>query len=241
MTIHFISDLHLSEEVPALNRLFTHTLAKWRGNIEALYILGDLFEYWVGDDDASPFLDSMLGALKNFSSATPLFVMHGNRDFLLGEGFCQTSGATLLADPVEIEAHGRKILLSHGDALCTGDVPYQQFRQMSRNPAWQQGLLAKPLAERHVMARQIRAMSETKKLENGLTDISDVAVNAVIQLLAAHPGAILIHGHTHRPAQHTHTLPDGSTTERWVITDWHASQGGYLALDEHGISTHQLA
>jgi UDP-2,3-diacylglucosamine hydrolase len=240
MAIHFISDLHLSEEVPTLNRLFADTLAAWRGRIDALYILGDLFEYWVGDDDNSPFIETALAQLASFAAATPLFVMHGNRDFLLGEGFCRATGAKLLADPTELTLYDKKIVLAHGDALCTGDAAYQQFRQMARNPAWQQGLLAKSLAERHAMARQIRSMSEGKKQETGLTDISDVASDSVVTLLEAHPGAILIHGHTHRPAHHVHELSDGQHAERWVIQDWHGATGGYLKLDETGISAHPL-
>lgn len=240
MTAHFISDLHLSEEVPALNRLFADTLAAWRGNIAALYILGDLFEYWVGDDDDSPFLRESLAVLREFAAVTPLYVLHGNRDFLLGEGFCRASGAMLLADPTALQLEGHAILLSHGDALCTGDTAYQQFRQMARNPAWQQGLLAKPLGERHALARQIRSMSESKKQADGPSEISDVAPEAVIELLAAHPGHTLIHGHTHRPAHHVHALPDGSQAERWVIADWHDTRGGYLKLDESGISAHPL-
>lgn len=240
MAIHFLSDLHLSEETPALNRLFADTLTAWRGQIDALYILGDLFEYWVGDDDDSPFISQALKQLADFAAVTPLYVMHGNRDFLLSEGFCQATGAKLLEDPSEVTLYGKKIILSHGDVLCTGDTAYQQFRQMSRNPAWQQGLLAKSLAERHAMARQIRAMSENKRQENGLSDIGDVTPDAVLALLRAHPGATLIHGHTHRPARHEYDLGEGVSAERWVIQDWHGETGGYLKLDESGISAHPL-
>lgn len=230
MAIHFISDLHLADDTPALNRLFLDTLQAWQGRIDALYILGDLFEYWVGDDDDSPFLETPLAAMRAFAAATPLYVMHGNRDFLLGEGFCLRSGARLLDDPSLIETHGRRCLLSHGDALCTGDAAYQQFRTVSRNPQWQRAMLARPLAERHAIARQARQQSEMSKQQNGLSEISDVAADAVEALLAAHDWPTLIHGHTHRPAVHRH-----GASERWVIQDWHGNQGGYLRLDDAGI------
>jgi len=243
MAIHFISDLHLADDTPVLNTLFTDTLAAWRGKIDALYILGDLFEVWVGDDDSSPFIDAMLAAMREFAAATPLYVMRGNRDFLLGDGFATATGATLLADPTCIEAFGQRVLLAHGDAMCTDDLPYQQFRAMARNPQWQAGILAKSLAERHVIAQQIRAMSETGKAENGLSAISDVTEAAVQATLAEQTQdgvpPLLIHGHTHRPAHHDVTVA-GHATQRWVITDWHDGKGGYLLLDEAGVSAHPL-
>ncbi|MBT2867447.1 UDP-2,3-diacylglucosamine diphosphatase [Chromobacterium violaceum] len=230
MAIHFISDLHLADDTPALNQLFLDTLAAWRGRIAALYILGDLFEYWVGDDDDSPYLAAPLAAMRDFAAQTPLYVMRGNRDFLLGAGFEARSGARLLDDPTLIEAHGQRILLSHGDALCTDDAAYQQFRALSRSPQWQQAMLAKPLAERHAIARHARAQSEMNKQQTGLTDISDVTETAVRELLAAHGWPTLIHGHTHRPAHHLH-----DASSRWVIQDWHGGRGGYLLLDDGGI------
>ncbi|MBA8734908.1 UDP-2,3-diacylglucosamine diphosphatase [Chromobacterium violaceum] len=230
MAIHFISDLHLADDTPALNQLFLDTLAAWRGRIAALYILGDLFEYWVGDDDDSPYLAAPLAAMRDFAAQTPLYVMRGNRDFLLGAGFEARSGARLLDDPTLIEAHGQRILLSHGDALCTDDDAYQQFRALSRSPQWQQAMLAKPLAERHAIARHARAQSEMNKQQTGLTDISDVTETAVRELLAAHGWPTLIHGHTHRPAHHLH-----DASSRWVIQDWHGGRGGYLLLDDGGI------
>jgi UDP-2,3-diacylglucosamine hydrolase len=230
MAIHFISDLHLADDTPALNQLFLDTLAAWRGRIEALYILGDLFEYWVGDDDDSAYLEAPLAAMRAFAAQTPLYVMRGNRDFLLGAGFEQRSGAVLLDDPTLMEAHGQRILLCHGDALCTDDVAYQQFRAVSRSPQWQQAMLARPLAERHVIARQARQQSEMNKQQTGLSAISDVTEQAVGELLAAHDWPTLIHGHTHRPARHRH-----GASSRWVIRDWHGETGGYLALDDAGI------
>lgn len=239
MATHFISDLHLSEDTPALAALFQRTLADWAGRIDALYILGDLFEYWVGDDDDSPFLADMLAAMRDFSTLTPLYVMHGNRDFLMGSGFEARSGASLLADPQPVTLYGKPYLLAHGDALCTDDAAYQQFRAMSRNPAWQAAMLARPLAERHAIARAARRESEGQKREQGYTEIGDVTEHAVLALLVAHGWPTLIHGHTHRPAQHQHG--DGQhQAQRWVIQDWHDDRGGYLVVDEAGVRAHGL-
>ncbi|WP_174875782.1 UDP-2,3-diacylglucosamine diphosphatase [Vogesella oryzae] len=240
MAIHFISDLHLHDEASWLGELFTRTLAEWRGKIDALYILGDLFEYWVGDDDRQAFSDTMLAAMRDFSAVTPLFVMRGNRDFLLGPGFAAASGATLLEEPHLLKAYGRDYLLVHGDGECTDDAPYQQFRAMVRQPAWQAAFLQKSLAERHAIARQVRGMSEQKKQTQGPSEISDVTPAAIEALLARYPGATLIHGHTHRPARHEHRV-NGEERERWVIADWHDGHGGYLRLDSVGLSAHPLA
>lgn len=240
MAIHLISDLHLHPGEPWLGQLFTRTLADWRGNIDALYILGDLFEYWVGDDDDEPFTRDMLAQMRHFTAQTPLYVLRGNRDFLLGAGFAAASGATLLDEPHTLTICGQPYVLVHGDGQCTDDAAYQQFRAMVRQPAWQAAFLQKPLAERHAIAQQIRTMSEAKKQSDGLTDIGDVNADAIRALLAAHPGATLIHGHTHRPASHT-LLLDGVPRQRWVIADWYAGHGGYLRLDEHGVSAHPLS
>ncbi|KUM01635.1 UDP-2,3-diacylglucosamine diphosphatase [Chromobacterium subtsugae] len=234
MAIHFISDLHLADDTPALNQLFLDTLLQWRGRIDALYILGDLFEYWVGDDDDSSYLEAPLAAMREFAASTPLYVMRGNRDFLLGAGFEARSGAKLLDDPTLTDVHGQRILLCHGDALCTDDAAYQQFRALSRSPQWQQAMLAKPLAERHAIARHARAQSEMNKQQTGLAAISDVTEAAVQALLAAHGWPTLIHGHTHRPARHRHQAGE-SGASRWVIQDWHGGRGGYLLLDDAGI------
>ncbi|MBV8049522.1 MAG: UDP-2,3-diacylglucosamine diphosphatase [Paludibacterium sp.] len=239
MAIHLISDLHLSDDTPELTALFLGTLQAWQGQLDALYILGDLFEYWVGDDDDSPFLRDTLAAMRAFADKTPLYVMHGNRDFLLGEGFARASGARLLSDPHPLVVGGARYLLSHGDALCTDDTAYQQFRAQSRSPAWQQAMLARPLAERHLIARMARQESEAAKRQTGLTAISDVTDAAVLALLDAHGWPVLVHGHTHRPA--VHVVERGERqTQRWVIADWHDGQGGYLAIDGHGIGAHAL-
>ncbi|OWY39897.1 UDP-2,3-diacylglucosamine diphosphatase [Xenophilus sp. AP218F] len=239
MVIHFISDLHLADDTPELTRLFLSSLQSWQDRIDVLYILGDLFEYWVGDDDDSAYLEAPLAAMREFSRHTPLYVMHGNRDFLMGPDFEERSGATLLPDPTLIDTTAGRFLLSHGDALCRDDAAYQQFRAMSRNPDWQRAMLARPLAERHAIARQARAQSEMAKRQHGLTAISDVTEDAALALLAEHDWPTLIHGHTHRPARHLHVAGE-RRAERWVIQDWHGSAGGYLRLDENGLSAHAL-
>lgn len=239
MAIHFISDLHLSEEHPELAELFERTLAEWAGRIDALYILGDLFEYWVGDDDAgSPFNARMLDALARFAAQTPLYVMHGNRDFLLGEGFERASGARLIADPTPIDAYGQRILLSHGDVACTADIAYQAFRALRSQPAWQAALLARPLAERHAIARAARTQSEGQKAVQGYTEEGDVTAEGLAALLEPCGWPVLVHGHTHRPG--CYPVADGKT-RRWVIADWHDGAGGYLRLDGDGLAALRLA
>ena len=243
MSIHFISDLHLSPATPALTELYQRTLNDWRGQVEALYILGDLFDYWVGDDDDEPYLVEQTAVLRRFADATPLYIMRGNRDFLFGQQFAANSGATLLDDPHLLSYAGQRYVLTHGDALCTDDVAYQQFRMMARNPAWQAATLAKPLAERCLLAQQLRMMSEGNKQQQGKTSISDATEQGVQALLAQFSDngtlPVLIHGHTHRPAMHRHSINDHSA-ERWVIADWHDGQGGYLRLDEGGLTAHAL-
>jgi len=239
MAIHLISDLHLAPDTPELNRLFQTTLESWSGKIDALYILGDLFEYWVGDDDDTASNCATIEVLRAFSRQTPLYIMHGNRDFLLGAQFAEHSGATLLPDPHLLTVGEQRYLLSHGDALCTDDLAYQQFRVVSRQRAWQQAMLARPLAERHAIARMARQDSEANKHNTGINPISDVTDSAVHALLEQYAWPCLIHGHTHRPAQH-HVEHNGHQSQRWVITDWHEQQGGYLRLEDGTVSAHPL-
>ncbi len=153
----FISDLHLDDERPATTRAFLHFLQQEAQDADHLYILGDFFESWIGDDDSSPLIDTVTAALRDLSaSGTELFIMQGNRDFLLGENFCHAVGAKLLADPTVVTLAGEPTLLMHGDSLCTADSEYMAFRQMARSDAWQQEVLAKPLVERRALARQLR-------------------------------------------------------------------------------------
>ena len=237
----FIADLHLSEHSPELTELFLRQLHQWQSTADALYILGDLFDAWVGDDDRTPFTDHIAAELKAFAQHKPVYFIPGNRDFLLGQDFASRSGMTLLPEQHPIILYGRQYLLTHGDELCTADLPYMQFRAQSRQPQWQAAILAKPLAERRLLAQQIRQMSERGKAENGKSAVSDVTEEAVSALMAQHPGADLIHGHTHRPATHRHTLPNGQSFTRFVLQDWYNKEGGCLVVSPEGVSAQHLA
>lgn len=238
----FIADLHLSEASPALNQLFAASLQRWADEkIDALYILGDLFDAWIGDDDDHPFIHPIQQQLRQFSATVPTYFMHGNRDFLLGQTFATAAGLQLLPEQHQIELYGQTCVLAHGDQLCTDDLPYMQFRQQSRNPLWQQAILAKPLAERRLLAAQIRQISEQGKSENGKTAISDATETAIIALMQAHPVATtLIHGHTHRPAVHHHRPPEGHPFVRHVLQDWYGKTGGCLKVSVDGIESEIL-
>ncbi|WP_269533059.1 UDP-2,3-diacylglucosamine diphosphatase [Chitinimonas sp. BJYL2] len=235
----FASDLHLSDSDPETVTAFLAFLAGPARQASQLYLLGDVFEYWAGDDDDDPLNTRIAAALHALASqGTAVSLMHGNRDFLLGHDYARRCGATLLDDPVLIELAGRPLLLSHGDALCTDDLPYQQFRQMVRQPAWQAAFLGQPLAARKAEIARIRAASEAAKQAKAI-EIMDVNATAVVTLLAQYPGAHLIHGHTHRPASHRHEVQHG-LRQRWVLPDWYAGKGGYLAADERGLTFHGI-
>lgn len=219
MTTLFISDLHLDESRPAVTRAFFQFLAEHAATADALYILGDFFEVWIGDDDDDPFNRTIVDALAQLN--TPLYVMCGNRDFLLGQRFAAETGATLLTDPTVIDLYGQPVLLMHGDSLCTRDTAYMAFRQQARSPAWQQAMLSKPLAERRAIALHLRQQSQNN---NNLKaeDIMDVTAEEVILEMSAAGVTTLIHGHTHRPARHQVSL-DQQDGERIVLGDWHAN------------------
>ena len=227
----FVSDLHLTEGRPQANETFFSFLESQAAEAEALYILGDLFEYWIGDDDlADPFNAIIAGALKNLTRAgVQLYVMHGNRDFLAGPAFCDATGAVLLADPAVRTIGGQPTLLMHGDTLCTDDVDYQAWRRTARSRDWQDPFLAKPLAERR---REIEGLREKSRevIQAKPAAIMDVNDAAVRDALRAHGVARLVHGHTHRPGRHVLQL-DGKTCERWVLPDWYG-KGGYLEIAE---------
>ena len=245
----FVSDVHLSAEHPATTAAFLRFIDdEVAGRTERLYLLGDLFEYWAGDDtidDASADLPAdalalrIVAALRALSdSGIALAFMAGNRDFLIGDAFAKAAGLTLLADPHRLHLAGADLLLSHGDALCVDDVEYQNFRAMVRDPSWQRAFLTKPLSERRAVIAGVRVKSEEAKREKAAA-IMDVNDDAVCALLAAHPDAMLIHGHTHRPAHHVHSFPN-EFRERWVLTDWDADanppRGGGLVLRDGDLS-----
>lgn len=230
----FISDLHLSEEQPHITRLFLHFLQHDAPHAEALYILGDLFEYWAGDDDLdAPLHRTLCSALHALSqTGTRLFLMHGNRDLLMGDALAAACGATLLPDPTRIDLYGVPTVISHGDSLCTDDAEYQAFRRQVRNPEWQRQFLAQPLAQRKAFIEKARTQSEQNK-QIKTYDIMDVNPAAVEALLRQYAAPRLIHGHTHRMAEHTLTV-DGRTCTRWVLGDWHPATGYALRCAPDG-------
>jgi UDP-2,3-diacylglucosamine hydrolase len=225
----FISDLHLTEERPEANELFISFLEDKARSADALYILGDFFEYWIGDDDlAEPFNAVIAGLLKDLTGhGVQLGLMHGNRDFLIGERFCAATGARLLEDPVVKEIQGIPTLLMHGDTLCTDDLEYQAWRRKARSPEFQAQFLAKPLAERRRAIVQMREKSK-QVVQEKTAEIMDVNDDAVRQALRRHGVRRLIHGHTHRPGRHALDV-DGRRCERWVLPDWYG-RGGYIEV-----------
>lgn len=212
----FISDLHLDEARPDLTEAFGRFLADKTENADELYILGDFFEVWLGDDHDTGFNASIVDLLNRVSCRK--FIMHGNRDFLLGEDFCNATGAELIADPTKISLGGTRALLMHGDSLCTRDLAYMKARALFRDPAFQADFLAKSLEERAAFARQVRGESEALTRQTA-DDIMDVTPSEVIQSLENADATILIHGHTHRPAVHDITLGSGAG-KRFVLGDW---------------------
>lgn len=235
----FISDLHLAPDTPAANTALHEFLRKTAPAADALYVLGDLFEYWIGDEGLGhPFAHEIAAAFRALADGgVPVYFMHGNRDFLVGDRFAQASGMQILADPTLIRLYGCPTLLMHGDLLCSDDLEYQKFRTMVRNPAWQQAFLAKPVDERIRMAQEVRGRSEQAKQVKD-TAIMDVTQATVEQALRTHGYPRLIHGHTHRPARHEHRV-DGRSCERWVLSDWY-QQGSYLACDADGCRVRPL-
>jgi UDP-2,3-diacylglucosamine hydrolase len=228
----FVSDLHLCPTRPVINQTFFDFLRGHAAAAEALYILGDLFEYWAGDDDDDPFNAGVLAALKSLSDrGVALYLMHGNRDFLIGERFSAACSATLLPDPTLLHLYGARTLLMHGDTLCTEDIGYQEFRTKVRNPSYQKQFLAQPLAARKQIIAGLRAENlEKKQLKSD--SIMDVTPATVDSVLREHDYPRLIHGHTHRPALHRHVV-DGHECERWVLADWY-NRGSYLQCNAAG-------
>ncbi len=240
MTTLFISDLHLDPERPEVTRLFGDFIDGEARGADALYILGDLFEAWVGDDDPAEigaFVATRLRALSD--AGVPVFFQHGNRDFLVGLDFARRAGATLLAESAVVMLYGRPTLLMHGDSLCTEDTGYQAFRAQTRDPAWRAGFLAQPLAARFAFAAQARAASQQRQQAMKHDDraqfetVTDVSAAAVHATLARYGIDTLIHGHTHRPAIH-HLDIDGRPARRVVLGDWY-TQGSVLRVDADGM------
>lgn len=243
MTTLFVSDLHLDAARPAITELFGYFIQRQARNADALYILGDLFETWVGDDDpsgAGGFVAENLAALHD--RGVPVYFIRGNRDFLLGENYARRARISVLPDPAVIMLYGKPVLLMHGDLLCTDDVAYQQFRAQTRDPGWQRQFLSKPLEARLDFAQQARTASQAH--QSGLQDagtmevITDVAAATVKATLRCYGIDTLIHGHTHRPAVHTLEVA-GSDCRRIVLGDWY-EQGSVLRVDADGANLQTL-
>jgi UDP-2,3-diacylglucosamine hydrolase len=233
MAAYFISDLHLSpdrEDVGGALQLFLREVPQAG---DALYILGDLFDYWAGDDDAAdPFNGRVLDAIAAVGTrGVAVYFMHGNRDFLAGAGFAERARLQLLPDPTLLDLHGMRTVLLHGDTLCTDDTGYQAFRRQVRAPTWQQAFLAKPLAERRAQILALRQQSETEKAVKP-AQIMDVNEDAVRQALTDTGALRMIHGHTHRPARHDYVM-HGLPRKRWVLPAWD-QHAGYLRVDARG-------
>ncbi len=232
--ILLISDLHLEQERPDITRAFLHFLASRARQADALYILGDFFEVWIGDDAISPFQREIAQALRELSeSGTRVYLMHGNRDFLLGKRFCREAGATLLPDPCLVEMGGERVLLMHGDSLCTLDLGYMKLRRWLRNPLSLFILRNLPLATRRKLARKLRSESRTQTRMKA-SAIVDVTPDEVLRVMADHGVRTLIHGHTHRPATHELQI-DGQPARRIVLGDWD-KQGWALQVDQQGFN-----
>jgi len=237
--ILLISDLHLEEERPDITRAFLHFLDTRARQAEALYILGDFFEVWIGDDAMSPFQHGIAGALRRLSdSGTRLYLMHGNRDFLLGKAFCREAGCTLLGEPHTVELAGEKVLLMHGDSLCTRDIGYQKMRRLLRNPLSLFILRNLPLNTRHQLARKLRSESRSQTRMKA-SDIVDVTPAEVQRVMGRYGVKTLIHGHTHRPDVHALQV-DGQPARRIVLGDWD-KYGWALQVDDNGFNQSPFA
>ena len=225
----FVSDLHLIAERPEANEKFIAFIEQKARAARALYVLGDLFEYWIGDDDlGEPFNAVIAGFFSRLTrSGIPLYLMHGNRDFLIGARFCAQTGARLLDDPALVDIDGVKTLLMHGDTLCTDDVDYQAWRRTARSAESRRDFLSKSLAERRSTVTALREKSKAV-IRAKPAEIMDVNQEAVRSAFRSHGVERLVHGHTHRPGRHELQV-DGRRCERWVLPDWYG-RGGYLEI-----------
>jgi len=228
----FISDLHLEQPEEPRTAILRRFLQGPARQLRQLYILGDLFEAWIGDDARDPLGERLVEDFAQLAaSGVAMFLQHGNRDFLLGDDFCRRAGVRRLPDPCVIDLAGRPCLISHGDAWCTDDVAYQQFRSQVRNPSWQAAFLAQPVEARRAYARQARQQSAAHQREAPMA-LMDVNASRVDEVFALYGIDLIIHGHTHRPAEHIHAVR-GRHCERWVLADWR-EQGEALMVDADG-------
>lgn len=234
-TARFVSDLHLRAERPDLTRRFAVFLADTAAsNVDTLFILGDLFEYWIGDDDLSASFNADVCALLRGTAdmGTRIFFIAGNRDFLIGDAFARAAGMALLPETEKVGAGDTATLLMHGDTLCTDDLPYQEFRRMVRSREWQQDFLARPLAERRIEAQSLRRRS-IEAMKSKTAEIKDANAAAIRAALTDHACTRLIHGHTHRPSHEYIQLASGNA-QRWVLSDWDTGRGDALEISPGG-------
>jgi len=235
---YFISDLHLSADRQDINNCLFHFLQTEAIHADALYILGDLFEVWIGDDNVTPFSESIAAALKSLSATVPIYFIHGNRDFAIRQAFADSAGMTILPEQYVIDLYGRRALLMHGDELCTRDVEYQKFRKKSRSWWWPRMMLLLPLKIRQKIANDGRETSKNNQKQ--LTaEIMDVTQSEVELAMQRHNVDLLIHGHTHRPNVHKFNV-NNKPMKRIVLGDWY-DQGSILIADAHHLSLENRA
>ena len=238
MTTVFLSDIHISDEFPEISIRLKEFLLEEESKTNTIYILGDLFEYWLGDDDPNPSFAEIRNLLKKLSDNNiSLFFIHGNRDFLIGESFAEETGCRILHDPHVIDLYGKKALISHGDIFCTDDQEYQLFRNQTRDPDWKNSILSEPLSFRRDFAKQARLESSeyTSSMKN---EIMDVNKDEILKMYEKYNVDIIIHGHTHRPAIHD-IFFNGRKYQRIVLGDWY-EQGSILRCSEKGFDLIQL-
>ena len=238
MATLFISDLHLEADRPDIGKQFLAFMERDACEADELYILGDLFESWVGDDDPNTHYFTIKRAIRKLGdSGVPVYFMHGNRDFMVGREFANETGVNILPDPHPLNLYGQRVLLSHGDLLCTDDLQYQRIRAMTRDKEWQSKMRAKPLKDRLAIAREARrqSMERTISMSLEITDVNQQAVEAIIR---EHGVDVLLHGHTHRPAVHDVDLGN-RRAKRIVLGDWY-TQGSLVRWDSRGPHLEQL-
>ncbi len=238
MSTLFLSDLHLPPQPSPLRESFAEFLKGPARTAEAVYILGDLFEVWIGDDSGATDYAVEVAALKQLSARVPVFFMHGNRDFLVGADFAAATGVRILPDPQVLDLYGLPTLLSHGDRYCTDDAGYQRWRRFSRFPLVQRGYRALPLFLRQTIATQVRSTSLVQKRSKA-EDIMDVNTQAICDAISESGVRRMIHGHTHRPAKHVLTV-NGKAFERIVLADWRPECREYLEVSAEGASRHKI-
>lgn len=240
MSTLFLSDLHLDDAHPETLEKLEGLLAGPARQADAVYLLGDLFEFWIGDDALSESARRVAAHTRALSEdGVPCYFQHGNRDFLLGESYAKQAGLQLLPEYQVLNLHGTPTVLLHGDTLCTDDVEYQAFRRQVRDPRWQAQVLALGVEERLQLARNARDASKAHTGTSAM-DIMDANPQAVAECFEAHGVRRMIHGHTHRPATHEHPLSDGTTGRRIVLSDWYGDRASYLEVSAGGETTHAL-